>query len=144
MIETINNPMDLGLSSEELYALARKKQEQEAAAKEEEAREQIRLLREQRREMVRRHRKERADLDRQIAKLGGKLPKSRVSRASGNAGPSQVICEIVASEPEMTIGEIRARALAAGLNVKNLSQTLGYLKKQGRLEPVRRGVYRAL
>ncbi|EHQ51796.1 hypothetical protein ECTPHS_03829 [Ectothiorhodospira sp. PHS-1] len=131
------------MSAQELYALARKREEQEAAAKEEEVREQRQALREQRRELVRRHRKELAALDREISKLGGKASGGRASRAADDAGPSQVICEIVASESEMSIGEIRERAAAAGLNVKNISQTLGYLKKHGRLNSPRRGVYRA-
>ncbi|MCG5512268.1 hypothetical protein [Ectothiorhodospira shaposhnikovii] len=141
MTETMKNPMEM--SAQELYALARKREEQEAAAKEEAVREQRQALREQRRELVRRHRKELAALDREISKLGGKVSAGRASRTVDDAGPSQVICEIVASEPEMSIGEIRERAAAAGLNVKNISQTLGYLKKQGRLDSPRRGVYRA-
>ncbi|MCG5500106.1 hypothetical protein [Ectothiorhodospira lacustris] len=140
MTEIIKNPLEM--SAQELYALAKKREEQEVAAKEEAVREQRQALREQRRELVRRHRKELAALDREIGKLGGKVSKTRASRGGDDAGPSQVICEIVASEPEMSIGEIRERAAAAGLNVKNISQTLGYLKKQGRLDSPRRGVYR--
>ncbi|MBK1672074.1 hypothetical protein CKO35_01920 [Ectothiorhodospira shaposhnikovii] len=142
MTVTTKNPMEM--SAQELYALAKRREEQEAVAREDAVREQRRMLREKRKELVRQHRKELAELDREISKLGGKASRTRVSRVSSDAGPSQVICEIVGSRPEMSIGEIREQAAAAGLNVKNISQTLGYLKKQNRLDSPRRGVYRVL
>jgi DNA replicative helicase MCM subunit Mcm2 (Cdc46/Mcm family) len=41
----------------------------------------------------------------------------------------------------MTTAEIKTEADKAGLDTKNISQTLAYLKRQGRLVSPRRGVY---
>lgn len=143
MTEQMKSPHEM--SSEELFALARQREEQEAAEKEEARRQEREALREKRRELVKQHRKELAALDREIRKLGGRVSGrgNGAGRTASEAGPSQVLCQIVSNQGEMTIGEIRAQAEQAGLNVKNISQTLGYLKRQGKLDSPRRGVYRA-
>ena len=134
------------LSAEELYALARAREQQEGERKEQEIKEKRGELKAERKRMLVRHRKELAELDRQIRDMGGSAPKARVGGArrrggSGEGTISQRLCEIVANQPEMTVGEIREQAESAGIDTKNISQTLAYLKRQGRLSSPRRGVY---
>jgi|GEM_PF-689781 hypothetical protein len=134
------------LSAEELYALAREREQQEEERKEQEFKEKRVALKAERKQMLARHRKELAELDRQIRDMGGSVPKTRAggARRRGGSGAgtiSQRLCEIVATQPEMTVSEIRAQAESAGIDTKNISQTLAYLKRQGRLASPRRGVY---
>lgn len=136
------------LTAEELYALAREREQEEAERREKESKKKRDELKAKRKEMVARHRKELAELDRKIMELGGSVPKARASRSrrrgAGAAGTiSQKLCEIVATRPEMNVGEIREQAENAGIDTKNISQTLAYLKRQGRLASPRRGVYTA-
>ena len=131
------------LSSEELYALAREREQQEAERREQEIKQKRDELKAQRKEMLARHRKELAELERQISEMGGVVPRARGGRRRGAGGGtiSQRLCDIVATRSEMTVGEIRDQAEAAGIDTKNISQTLAYLKRQGRLASPRRGVY---
>ncbi len=133
------------LSAEELYALARAREEEEAERRQQESKEKRKALKAKRKEMEARHRKELAEIDREIEELGG-TPKrqaagTRRRSATGSGTISQKLCDIVASQQEMTVGEIREQAEATGIDTKNISQTLAYLKRQGRLESPRRGVY---
>jgi hypothetical protein len=136
------------LSAEELYALARAREQEEAARREQEIKGRRDELKARRKETEARHRKELAEIDREIQDLGGSAPKKRTTgaRRRGAAGTesiSQRLCEIVATQSEMTVSEIRDQAEAAGIDTKNISQTLAYLKRQGRLQSPRRSVYTA-
>ena len=136
------------LTAEELFAMARAREQEEAMQRDQESKEKRSELKARRKEMEARHRKELAELDREIQELGGPSPKPRgaVKRRRGGADGGTIshkLCEIVATQPEMTTTEIRDHAAAAGIDTKNLSQTLAYLKRQGRLESPRRGVYSA-
>lgn len=131
------------LSSEELYALAREREQQEEDRRQQQIKQKRDALKVKRKEMIARHRKELAELDRQISEMGGVVPGARVGRrrSAGGGTISQRLCDIVASQAEMTVGEIRDQAEAAGIDTRNISQTLAYLKRQGRLLSPRRGVY---
>ncbi|PYG03182.1 MULTISPECIES: hypothetical protein [unclassified Thioalkalivibrio] len=137
------------LSAEELYALAREREREEEERKEAERKEKREALKEKRREMVARHKAELRELDRQIEELGGrvggrrKASSARGGRRGGGGSISQKLCDIVASQPEMSVKDIKAEAEKAGLDTRNISQTLAYLKRQGRLTSPRRGVYKA-
>ncbi len=136
------------LSAEELYALAREREQHEIEQRQAERREKLEALKAQRKELVARHRKELGELDRELQALGGRVPKGRAAEAqrrgaSGGPTISQQLCDIVATQPEMTVPEIREKAEAAGIDTKNISQTLAYLKRQERLLSPRRGVYTA-
>lgn len=137
-----------GLTAEELFSMARAREQEEAMQRDQESKEKRSELKARRKEIEARHRKELAELDREIQELGGPSPKQRgsVKRRRGGADGgtiSQKLCEIVATQSEMTTTEIRDHADATGIDTKNLSQTLAYLKRQGRLESPRRGVYKA-
>ena len=134
------------MSAEELYALARKREKEEAEREEKEFAKKREELKAKRKELVAQHRKELAALDREILKLGGTVRRrepARARRASGGPTITDQLCAIVATLPEMAIREIREKAESAGIDTRNLSQTLAYLKRQGRLESPRRGVYTA-
>ncbi|MFN4263865.1 MAG: hypothetical protein ACK4IT_09730 [Thioalkalivibrionaceae bacterium] len=131
------------MSAEELFALARLKQQEEQDKREKALRAQIRQLQDKRKALEGDYRQALAEIDRQIAELSGSKsrPRRRGSSRMRTGTASEKICEIVGSKPEMTVEEIRIEADKAGINTKNLSQSLAYLKKQGRLESLRRGVY---
>ena len=134
------------LSAEELYALAREREKEEEELQEKELNEKRAELKATRKELVTRQRKELAALEREIQKLGGATGRQasvKRRRGNGTGTISGQLCEIVATQPEMTIAEIREKAESAGVDTGNLSQTLAYLKRQGRVASPRRGVYAA-
>ncbi len=142
---SMDNKKASDLSAEELYALARQREKEEAERQEAERRKKREALMAKRKEMAARHRKELAELERQIRELGGRVGRGRAGGGRGRSGTSvsQKLCEIVAARPEMDVKQIKAEAEKAGLDTKNISQTLAYLKRQGRLTSPRRGVYKA-
>ena len=139
--------MDIAeLSAEELYALARKREKEEAEREEKKLVKKREELKAKRKELVAQQRKELAALDREILKLGGTVRRRgslRARRADGGPTITDQLCAIVATQPEMAISEIREKAEEAGVETRNLSQTLSYLKRLGRLDSPRRGVYTA-
>jgi predicted RNase H-like nuclease (RuvC/YqgF family) len=126
------------LSSEELYQIARQREEEERLQEEEARREQIAGLREERRALVARQRSELAALDRQIRALGGR---TGGGRGRGGANLSQVVLDTVAKAGQISTSDLRDQLAGQGVNVKNLSQTLAYLKRTGRLKSRGRGIY---
>ena len=134
------------LSAEELYALAREREKEEAEREEQALVKKREALKAQRKELVAKQRKELAALDREIQKLGGtvrRLAPKKTRRAGGGPTSGEQRTMIVATQPEMAISEIREKAEEAGVDTANLSQALAYLKRQGRLASPWRGVYAA-
>ena len=127
------------LSSDELYELARAREEQEAAEAKEAVRAQIEELRNTRREMVARQRKELAAIDAEIRSLGGRGGRGR-RRASGGSVTEQVL-EIVSKAKKISTREIKAELENRGIVANNLAQTLAYLKRQGKVTSPARSVY---
>ena len=128
------------LSSDELYELARKREEQEAAAAQAAAREQIDALRQQRREIVARHKKELSAVDTEIRKLGGRTGPGR-RRVSSGVSISDQVLEIVAKSKKVSTKEIKAELEDRGVVANNLAQTLAYLKRQGKVKSPARSIY---
>ena len=134
------------LSAEELYALARRREKQEAERQEKKHAKKREELKANRKELVAKQRKELATLDREIQKLGGTVRRrapQKARRAGGGPTIGEQLTMIVANQPEMAISEIREKAEEAGVDTGNLLQALAYLKRQGRLASPRRGVYAA-
>jgi predicted RNase H-like nuclease (RuvC/YqgF family) len=127
------------LSSEELYRIAREREEQERLQEEEDRREQISALREERKALVARHRSELAALDRQIRALGGRAAGAR--GRSGGTNLTRIVLDAVAQAGKISTSDLRSQLEGRGVNVKNLSQTLAYLKRTGRLKSRGRGIY---
>ena len=129
-----------GLSSDELYELAREREEQEAAEAKEVAREQIKALRAKRREAVARHRKELAAIDAEIREMGGRTGGGR--RGGGNGvSVTEHVLEIVGSVKKISTKEIKAELENRGIVANNLAQTLAYLKRQGKVNSPSRSIY---
>jgi hypothetical protein len=129
-----------GLSSDELYELAREREEQEAAEAQAAVRAQIEELRNLRRETVARQRKELAAIDAEIRGLGGRAPRSKQRRSSGGSVTEQVY-DIVSSAKKISTKEIKAELEKRGVVAKNLAQTLAYLKRQGKVASPSRSIY---
>lgn len=143
------------MTAEELYNLAKqreveeqKKVMQEHQQKIAELREERRLLqlkhnkeiREEIRQLKIRHKRELKDVNARIKAFGG-----RVSGAStavkGRTGASAAIVDIL-NAGEMDTKAIREKLEALGVSVSNLGQTLAYLKRNGRVASVARGIYK--
>ncbi|MGD8956474.1 MAG: hypothetical protein PVJ03_04010 [Chromatiaceae bacterium] len=129
-----------GLSSDELYELAREREEQEAAEAQAAVRAQIEELRNLRRETVARQRKELAAIDAEIRGLGGRAPRGKQRRSSGGSVTEQVY-DIVSSAKKISTKEIKAELEKRGVVAKNLAQTLAYLKRQGKVASPSRSIY---
>ena len=127
------------LSSEELYAMAKEREEQEAAEAREAAREQLDALRQQRRDLLARHRKELAAIDAEIRNLGGRTPRGR--RRAGGVSVTDQVLDIVSGAKKISTKEIKAELDNRGIVANNLAQTLAYLKRQGKVKSPARSIY---
>lgn len=128
------------LSSEELYEMAREREQQEEARAQEAARAQIDELRRQRREATARHRKELAAIDAEIRKLGGRTGPGRRRSAAGGSVTEHVL-DIVGNSKKISTKEIKAELDNRGIVANNLAQTLAYLKRQGKVTSPARSIY---
>ena len=148
MIENLEH-----LSAQELYELAKERSRTEYEQEKEYRRERLREFRVERREMIKRHQEalrrlqeaqtaELAHLDGKIQEYGGRLPKDSPLQAGAQSLSAERLLHIIGQAPEMSTAQIREEVEREGLWAKNLSQRLVSLKNQGRLEQVRRGVYR--
>ena len=126
------------LSAEELYALAQQKEQEEHEQEREAVRAQIESLRNERRELVAKQRKQLAALDTKIRKLGGRTRSSK-GRAKGNV--TDQVLSIVQSAGKISTKDIKAALESQGITANNLSQTLAYLKRTGRVTSPARSMY---
>lgn len=131
------------LSADELYELAREREQQEAEQEREAARAHLEELRATRREMVARHRKELAAIDAEIRSLGGRTPRGR-RRGGGGSSVTEQVLEIVSGAKKISTKEIKAELENRGVVAKNLAQTLAYLKRQGKVASPSRSIYSPL
>lgn len=126
------------LSAEELYALAEQKQFEEAELEREAVREQLNTLRAERRELISSHKKALAAIDTRIRKLGGK---TRSRGRSNSVNVTDTVLKIVEAAGQITTKEIKNKLDDQGITASNLSQTLAYLKRQGKVISPSRSVY---
>ena len=143
------------MTAEELYNLAkqRKIEEQQKSMQENqqkiaelrEERRQLQLqlskeIREETRKLKNKFKDELKSVNAKIKTLGG-----RVSAASttgkGRTGASAAIVDIL-DAGKMDTKAIREKLEAIGVSVGNLGQTLAYLKRNGRVTSVARGIYK--
>lgn len=125
------------LSAEELYALAQQKEQEEYEQEREALRVQIEALRTERRELVAKQRKELAALDAKIRKLGGRTR----SKGRGKGNVTDQVLSIVQSAGKISTKDIKAALESQGTTANNLSQTLAYLKRTGRVVSPARSMY---
>jgi hypothetical protein len=128
------------MSSEELFALANEKQADERQKIEEENKGKISELREERKQMLLRHKQEVNEINKRIKELGGRVPVSSAV-ASGATGATAAIVELLEAG-EMDTKTLREKLDEMGVSVKNIGQTLAYLKKNGKVASVARGIYK--
>ena len=127
------------MSSDELFELAKARQDEELAKAREAVREKVDALREKRKALLAKHRKELAAIDSQIRKLGGKTASG--GRGRGSVNVSKAVIDILTEHEKLSTKEIQAQLATAGVVANNLSQTLAYLKRQGKISSPSRSVY---
>lgn len=129
------------LTSDELYELAREREEQEAAEAKEAVRAQIEALKTKRKEAMARHRKELAAIDAEIRSLGGRGATRGKRRSAAGGNVTDHVMEIVSKAKKISTTEIKAELESRGVVANNLAQTLAYLKRQGRVASPERSIY---
>jgi hypothetical protein len=128
------------MSAEELYELARQKEQEQLEQEREQVRRQVEQLKEQRKELIAEHKKALAAIDKEIKSLGGKRSAAQGS-ARQRGDLSQRILEAVKASGTIKTAELKATLESQGVDVKNLNQQLAYLKRKGRVTNPERGVY---
>ena len=127
------------LSADELYTLALARQQEEEQAQREAARQEIDDLKQHRRELLAKQRKELAAIDSKIKKLGG-----RTRSKNGSAvNVTDAVFAIVQAAGQINTKDIKSELDRQGVIAGNLSQTLAYLKRKGRVSSPSRSVYAA-
>ena len=145
----MNKKVDLSeLDAETLYRLAREKEQEEERARVEANKERIKELKAERKALLQRQAEELQELDAELQELTGTKPSKTVGikkekrlRVLSSDTISARLVEMIQVAGEMHTQDIRTQADDQGIPVKNLSQTLAYLKRTGRLDSPRRGVY---
>lgn len=127
------------LSSDELFALAKKREREEEVRKKEENRAELAALREERRKLISEHNRELAMIDTRILLLGGRSTGVRKS-GTGRKGTSAAILSLLSSG-QLDTKTIRKHLESQGISTGNLAQTMAYLKRTGRVVSVGRGIY---
>ena len=128
------------MTSEELFILAEKKKSDEEKWFAEENKAKVAELRDERKQMLIKHKKEVAEINAKIKKLGGSVPISSAV-AKGATGATAAIVELLEAG-ELDTKTLRERLDEQGVSVKNIGQTLSYLKKNGKIASVARGIYK--
>ena len=134
--------MDLNnMTADDLYKLAKQREIDERKWIAEENRQKIAELREERKQLQIRHKKEINEVNSRITALGGKVAGTSAT-GKGRTGISAAIVELLDEVGELDTTAIREKLNAIGVSVGNLGQTLAYLKKNGKVASVSRGVYK--
>jgi len=127
------------LTAAELFELAQRRQQEEKERQKEALKEQVEALRAKRRDAVARHKKELAAIDAEIRAMTGS---SRAPRARGRVNVSQKVLDFIGGKGKASTEDIRKALEEEGIAVGNLSQTLAYLKRMGRVASAGRATYK--
>ncbi|NCF09659.1 MAG: hypothetical protein GWP66_03155 [Gammaproteobacteria bacterium] len=131
------------MSAEELYELARQREQEEAAVVDQ-SKEQIAELKAQRKALVAEHNKALKAIDKELAKLqGGKKQRARRSSGAPRGQLSARALELVTKHGPIQGRDLKARLEKEGLDATYLAQALAGLKKKGQVTSPSRGVYQA-
>jgi len=128
------------MSAQELFELAKRKEQEEAEREREQVKAKIDELKAQRRDLIAEHNKQLAALDREIRRLRGG---GRGATGSGRGDMAQRVFDIVRQFGPISTKDIRSKLEEQRMDVANLSQTLAYLKRTGRVISPSRAVYAA-
>lgn len=133
------------MSAEELYELARQR-EQEESSKVDETKEQLAALKQQRKDLVAEQNKALKALDREIAKLqGGKRGRGRRKSSGAPRGQlSERALALVKKHGPIKGRDLKVHLEKEGIDATYLAQTLAALKKKGQVDTPSRGVYKAV
>jgi hypothetical protein len=127
------------LSAAELFELAQRRQQEEKDRQREALKEQVEALRGKRRDAIARHKKELAAIDADIRALSGG---SRAARPRGKVNVSQKVLDIIGAKGTASTTDIKKVLDDEGIAAGNLSQTLAYLKRMGRIASAGRANYK--
>ena len=127
------------MTSSELFELAQLRKQEEKVRQREAHKEQVEALRAKRRELTARYKKDLVAIDAEIRALtgGGRAP-----RARGKVNVSQKVLDIIGAKGKASTSDIKQGLEAEGIAVGNLSQTLAYLKRMGRVVSAGRANYK--
>ena len=129
------------MSSRELFALAERRKQQEAESARAAAAEKIEALRQQKREITTEYRRAMRALDGEIRRLGGLGGRKKAATGSRRSGLSSAILDIIGKKGKATTTEIKSALGRRGIDAANLSQTMAYLKRSGRITSPGRATY---
>ena len=129
------------MTADDLYKLAKQREVDERKWVAEENKQKIADLREERKQLQARHKREINEVNSRISALGGKIPVTSTT-GKGRTGISAAIVELLDEVGELDTTAIREKLNSIGVSVGNLGQTLAYLKKNGKVDSVSRGVYK--
>ncbi len=129
------------MTADDLYKLAKQREVDERKWIAEENKQKIAELREERKQLQARHKKEINEVNSRIRALGGKVAGTSTT-GKGRTGISAAIVELLDEVGELDTTAIREKLDSIGVSVGNLGQTLAYLKKNGKVDSVSRGVYK--
>lgn len=131
------------MSSEELFALAQSRKMEEEKTVREKLKSELDVLRKKRRDMAAEYKKELARLDNKIEKLRTEISSSNASspNKTSSTNVSASVLSILQIHKEMSTKDLQAELSKHGVTAANLSQTLGYLKRQGKITSPERAVY---
>jgi len=129
------------MTADDLYKLAKQRENDERQLVTEQNKQKIANLREERKQLQARHKREINEVNSRIRALGGKVPATSAT-GKGRTGISAAIVELLDEVGELDTTAIREKLNSLGMSVGNLGQTLAYLKKNGKVASVSRGVYK--
>lgn len=129
------------MSAQELYELARQREQEEAERQREAQKARLEELREQRKQLVAEHKKTLSDIDREIQQLSGsgKGRATGTSRARGDQ--SKTLLDIIEKHGPISTKALKEKLEEKGIDTKNLNQQLNYLKRRGAIATPERAVY---
>lgn len=134
------------MTSQELFDLAKSRRSEEAQVARRELRDELNSLRQERRDLEKEYKKTVGAIEKQIdairEKMSPDMPteKRRSRNNSGNISHA-VLDTLQATGGEMDTATLHTALTQAGFDTSNLSQTLSYLKRQGRVVSPARAVY---
>ncbi len=131
------------LSAQELYELARRREQEEYEHERDALKGELEELRAQRRELAAQQKREMAAVDKEIRALKKRIGGAPArSTARGGNNVSQAVLDAIAQAGgQASTKEIKSALDQAGIEAANLGQCLAYLKRKGRIVSPERATY---
>lgn len=134
------------MTSDELFELAKARQAEEAETARREYKGELNSLRQQRRDLEKEHKRILNAIDKRIDEIRRKMsPTGTITSSTGGRNNSNIsgsVLDVLQEHGQMDTKSIHRILGEAGVNTENLSQTLSYLKRQGKIIAPARAVYR--